>query len=177
MDTGTDERSLVDKARAGDRAAFAALAERHEAALALFAARQLERRGDAADVVQASLARALEHLGDLEDRSAFRGWLYAIALNECRRRRRGLLRLKAALSRLGELVSARGGPSLEADDAEAVRAAVRGLPERQRLAVELRIWDGLSCEEAARALGVAEGTVKANFHHALAKLRERLGER
>ena len=173
--TAPDEKLLVERAQGGDRIAFGTLASRHEVALVAFAARRLGDGGEARDAVQAVLARALEHVGELEDRGAFRGWLYAITLNECTRRRRGMARLRTALGRLRELVAARAQASIGADEAELVRAAVRTLPEKQRLAVELRIWDGLSCEETALALGCTEGTIKANFHHALAKLRGRLG--
>jgi len=168
---------LVERARRGDRAAFGSLAMEHENALVAFAARRLGAPGEAEDAVQAVLARALEHLTELEDPKAFRGWLYAITLNECTRRRRGMARLRAALGRVKELVLARSGKEapLGTDEAELVRAAVKELPSKQRLTVELRVWEGLSCEETARVLGTTEGTVKANFHHALSKLRERLG--
>lgn len=172
------ERALVERARAGDRAAYGTLAASLAPLLAAFAARHVAGAADAADVAQASLLRGLETLPSLEDPARFRGWLYAIALNECRRRHRGLVRLRRAYERWRERrtgEAARASPPGEPDEAERVRAAVSRLPERQRLAVELRLWEGLSVEDAARALGCTEGTVKANLHHALAKLREALG--
>jgi len=175
--TGTDEATVVERARRGDRAAFGLLAERHEGALVAFATRRLDSSAEAADAVQAALVRALERLGDLDEPAAFRGWLYAITLNECRKRRRGVARLRAALERLAGLVIASEPDPLPDDEAAVVRAAVQALPEKQRLAVELRAWEGLSAAEAARVLGCSEGTVKANFHHALEKLRRTLHAR
>lgn len=168
----TDE-AIAARARAGDRAAFGELAARFAAPLAAFARRRLRDGEEATDVAQATLVRALETIGGLRDPRAVRGWLYGIALNECRRRRRGLARLDAALRAWLDRRSSR--EPVELDEMDVARAELARLPEKQRLAVELRILEGLSGEEAALALGCAEGTVKANLHHGLAKLRERLG--
>jgi RNA polymerase sigma-70 factor, ECF subfamily len=57
-----------------------------------------------------------------------------------------------------------------ADTADAVRAAVRLLPDGQRQVVELTYFQGLSCREVARATGIPEGTAKSRLRLALAKL-------
>ena len=66
-------------------------------------------------------------------------------------------------------------PMLDPDDdtavnAVVVRSALAGLPERQRLAVVLRYFAGLSTAETADAMGCASGTVKSTLHAALASL-------
>jgi RNA polymerase sigma factor (sigma-70 family) len=48
------------------------------------------------------------------------------------------------------------------------------LPQRQREALLLRYFEGLSLEEAAAAMGCAVGTVKATVHQALRALRTKL---
>jgi RNA polymerase sigma-70 factor (ECF subfamily) len=168
------DQALVARARAGQRDAFGILVARHEAALVAFARRRLDA-DQARDAVQAAFTFALERLSDLRDPGAFKGWLFGVTLNECRRRQRGLRRFARALERWFDR---RPAPTVrddgQDDRQDVVRAAVARLPERQRLAVELRIWDGLSCEQAALALGCTTGTVKANFHHALTKLRREL---
>lgn len=57
-----------------------------------------------------------------------------------------------------------------------VRAAVLGLPPRQRAAFTLRHYEGLKIGEVAEALDLSEGTVKAHLHQALANLRDALRE-
>jgi RNA polymerase sigma factor (sigma-70 family) len=52
--------------------------------------------------------------------------------------------------------------------------ALRKLPAKQRVAVVLRYYEGLSVEETANVLGVREGTVKSNTSRGLAKLEELL---
>jgi RNA polymerase sigma-70 factor (ECF subfamily) len=58
--------------------------------------------------------------------------------------------------------------------AQSVEAALAGLPDDQRRAVELAFWQGMTHHEIARALGVAEGTVKSRLRLAQAKLRRSL---
>ncbi|MFL6060182.1 MAG: SigE family RNA polymerase sigma factor [Marmoricola sp.] len=60
---------------------------------------------------------------------------------------------------------------------DALWAAVRSLPERQRAVVVLRYYEQLSEKETAEALGVSPGTVKSQSSRALDTLRSRLGER
>ena len=57
-----------------------------------------------------------------------------------------------------------------AEDAGVVRAAVRLLPDSQRVIIELAYFRGLSCREAAREAGIPEGTAKSRLRLALAKL-------
>lgn len=67
-------------------------------------------------------------------------------------------------------------PATEIDGSTDLVAAVRRLPPRQREVVVLRYLLDLDTATTARSLGIAPGTVAAHLHHAIAALREQLGQ-
>ncbi|TMD93649.1 MAG: RNA polymerase subunit sigma-24, partial [Chloroflexi bacterium] len=75
-----DDEGLLERARHGDREAFAELVTRHQDGLYTMALRLLGRPEDACDVVQETFMRAYINLPKLRG-SSIRGWLYRVALN------------------------------------------------------------------------------------------------
>jgi RNA polymerase sigma-70 factor (ECF subfamily) len=55
---------------------------------------------------------------------------------------------------------------------ERARGLVDRLPEKQRLAVLLRVDEGLSFREVGELIGSSEGAARVNYHHGIRKLRE-----
>jgi RNA polymerase sigma-70 factor (ECF subfamily) len=163
---------LVRLARTGDAAAFRLLVERHRATALARAVRLGARPGDADDIVQEAFLQAFTALDRLRDPDRCGAWLTGIVLNVHRaaRRRPPLLLLDDWPEDLHP-VSAEGLPSAEALDlAEALRAAVAGLPAGQRRAVELYYYDDLPAGQIAASPGAA----KASLHKARHRLREHI---
>jgi RNA polymerase sigma-70 factor (ECF subfamily) len=128
---------------------------------------------DADDVVQETFLRAFRSLGQWRGESSFRTWLYAVALRTAQNWRSRFVRRKAVqVAAAGE-----DRPAAEAQEQhEALLAAIRDLPEKQRLVLLLKHLRGLTIREIADLEGCAEGTVKANLHHAVTALARRLGK-
>jgi len=80
---GGEETDVVAAIRAGDQAAFAALAARYRRRLHVHCYRMLGSFDDAEDLVQETLLRAWRGRDGFEGRSLFRTWLYRIATNAC----------------------------------------------------------------------------------------------
>jgi RNA polymerase sigma factor (sigma-70 family) len=165
---------LVRLARGGDPVAFRLLVERHQA-MAQARARQLgPGPGDVDDIVQESFLQAFLALDRLRDPDRFAGWLAGIVFNVCRSlHRRAPVTLLADWPELLHPTSADGLPSAEdLDRADALRAAVAGLPAGQRRAVTLHYYADVPASQVAEAPGAA----RASLHKARLRLRAYLTE-
>ncbi len=177
-----DDAALVDAFRGGDRQAFETLVRRHQRPVWAIVQRFVKDRDAADDLAQRAFVQALERIAEL--RGTFRPWLLRIAANLAK----NYLRDNARLVRQGDdedesLAQAPGtvvpAPADEqlngARQALQVRWAVAELPGRQREVVMLRIDGQLSFAEVGEALGITENNAKVTYHHAVKRLRERLG--
>jgi RNA polymerase sigma factor (sigma-70 family) len=147
---------LVARFRSGDDAPFEEIHRRYRSQLIAFSRRMLRGTGhDADDVVQDALIRAYRGLRATDRPMALRPWLYMIvrnrALDELRSPHRG-----AAFDdefALNAVPTADAAQRVqERDDMRQLVAEIARLPERQRLALVMREFDGCSHVETARRL-------------------------
>ena len=153
--TLTDDE-LVARFRSGDDVPFGEIHRRYAAALNAFARRMLHATGhDAEDVVQDAFVRAYRGLRVTDRPMALRPWLYMIvrnrALDELRSpQRAGLFDDEFVLN---AVPTADAAERLEQrDEVRQLVAEIGRLPERQRMALVLREFDGCSHVETAQRL-------------------------
>jgi RNA polymerase sigma-70 factor (ECF subfamily) len=163
-----DDREIVARVRSGDRQAFALLVARYERMIFMLASRMTGSRDEAQDVMQNSFLNAFRRLDDFRGDASFKTWLYGIALNECRMLHRRAGRTVALDSVAEPAAPVQGAHAL---DRMTVRKLVVRLPEKQRLAVLLRVCDDLSFREIGELIGSSEASAKVNYFHAVKKLR------
>ncbi|HET7830786.1 MAG TPA: RNA polymerase sigma factor [Candidatus Limnocylindrales bacterium] len=169
------DASIVERARAGDREAFATLA-RHALPWMDGVARLTLRDPELArDAVQEALVRAWKSLPGLRDPEQFQAWLRRLVIRACideLRRTRGRHRVEVALTDLHhpEILDS----SLSSADRDALERAFRRLDPVQRSAVALFYYLDLSVAEVAAALELPEGTVKSTLSRSRAALRAAL---
>ena len=172
------EHDLVERARAGDSDAREELVRRYLPDVYRLTRRVLGDRELAQDAAQDAFVNALGALGRFRGDASFRTWLLRIAINAARSvgRRQGRRREV-------NLVLADHEPSPEQDpavktenraEASRVEQMLGLLPPKQRLAVSLRVQQGLSYSEVAAALNCSEGAARVNSHLGVKRLRELL---
>jgi RNA polymerase sigma-70 factor (sigma-E family) len=125
----------------------------------------------AEDLVAEAFTRAWMSWRKVREHPVPSAWVVRTALNAHTswwRRRRREVALDGDGAEIGAVIG--GEPGLD----EALAAAVRRLPLRQREVITLRIFFDLDTEATARLLGIAPGTVGAHLHRALATLRTQI---
>lgn len=173
-----DVPELVARCQQGDRLAFDELVRQEQQRVCRLAYRILGSSGELDDVVQEVFMAIYRRLGTYRGEALFSTWVTRIAVNVCRRalRRRRFSRLLFGPD-LEREDGGRPSPLTVLEKEEEVRAltgAVAGLPEKLRLAVILRYYEELPCEEVAAALGCKIGTVRSRLFNARQQLKERM---
>ena len=149
--------------------------DRHEKFLQKVVLRMTRDPEATKDVVQECFIKAYRRLGLFEGRSSLRSWLYQIALNTARNRFRKTHREILGHDTPEVSVDARLEDHVMTLDVRAILLAeIERLPERQREALQLRVYDDLSFKEIADIMRCPYDTAKANYRHALMKLKSRL---
>jgi RNA polymerase sigma-70 factor (ECF subfamily) len=167
---------LVERFRAGERRAFDELVRRHQRAIFTVARRYLRNDADAADIAQQTFVRAFKALDGFRGAASVRSWLYRIAINLALNHVRDHAREKAQEIEENRLTTNATGPQriIAGEDAARLRAAVAELPPKQRMVLELRVFDDLSFREVAELADCTENAAKVNFHYAVKRLKELL---
>src|SRR5256714_10039909 len=168
-----DDRDLLSRHAAGEADAFGELFRRHRDRLWSVALRTLGDPEEAADALQDAMVSAYRAAGSFRGDAAVTTWLHRVVVTAC------LDRIRRRNSRptvpLPEVETESQRPPATDDIANtdlrlALASALATLSEEQRVALILVDVEGYTVEEAARALGVAAGTIKSRCARARARL-------
>jgi RNA polymerase sigma-70 factor (ECF subfamily) len=182
-----EDYDLVNQALAGDQAAYARLRNKYWRAINTMLSRMIRNKSDAEDLTQEAFIKAFNSLGSFNTDYAFSTWLYKIASNNCidylRKRRLKTVSIDAPMQ------THDGEVQMELPDPNAVRPdvpitagertavlqeAIKNLPEKYRIVIELRHTHEMEYADIARQLNLPLGTVKAHLFRARALLLKRL---
>ncbi len=174
--TRTDEE-LFAAYRDGQDLAFDELWRRYEAPLRRYAQRRVGSVDEVDELVQQTFLHLHRSRRDFREGALLRPWLYTICLNVCRHhlRRRHRRPIPAQLHEGNEPTVAPHDP-IAREDAARVRVALAGLPEHERLVIELHWLDGLGFKEVAEIVGAGLSAVKVRAHRGYGRLRVALEE-
>jgi RNA polymerase sigma-70 factor (ECF subfamily) len=192
--TPVAEAELVTQLRAGDEAAFVALAGRHQASMLRLASSFVPSTAVAEEVVQDTWVAVLRGIDGFAGRASFKTWLLAILVNRAK---------STGMSEARSLPIGDAGPAVdrsrfdvggawvspprhwveESEDRLMARglrgrleSALESLPSRQRAIVILRDVEGLSSQEVCRVLGITGGNQRVLLHRARNHLRAAVEE-
>ena len=184
------DEDLVVQARAHDPSAIEELVHRYQQKAYVVAFHLSdENEQDAEDLTQEAFLRAFQKLDTFRGDSSFYTWFYRILVNVCLDGRRRRKRWRQVFLPWQHDSTEKGLSPEERPDPEAherslkaisekqlsrdIRKSLKSLPEKQRMAFQLKALHGMSIQEIARIMGTAEGTVKSHLFRATHFLREK----
>ena len=179
MEPRPDEQDLLERALAGDLAAFNALIEHYQTAIFNLCLRMMRSTQSAEDATQEAFISAFRNLQSFRGGS-FQSWLYRIAGNACydelrRHKSRPAMHLDDASGNPRfDPPTAEAAPDEQAQQSElrrALQAALGNLPDDQRLAIVLCDIQDMDYAEIAVVMKCSLGTVKSRISRARSKLR------
>jgi len=176
-----DDNELLRLIRDGSHHAFECLVQRHAIRFYRIAYRYMARRQDAEDIVQDAFLKLWEkpHLWQEEKNTRFTTWFYRVLVNLCLDQKK-----RKPMSQLDDKVEIIDHHRLQDEnfamneEQKLLEKEIAQLPDRQRTALNLCFYEGLSNQEAAEIMGVnlkalqsllmrAKTTLKQQMQHSL----------
>ncbi len=170
------EKSLIQKAKCGDKRAWFKLIKQFEKPIYHYCLRMLGDPDDAVDLLQETFMSIYKSLDSFRFDSSFKTWAIRIAHFRCvefyRKRK-----VCQPLDKAPEIYSDDSSPELHLfnyQSGEQVINALSILPWEQRSVVELKFFQHFTFEQIATQLDVSQNTVKSRLYSALKKLKSQL---
>ncbi len=175
-----DEVALIERCKAGDKAAFSRIVKRYASAAAGTARMLLGCHEDAQDASQEAFVKAWKNIARFDGRSKFYTWFSTILRNTCRDRLRK--RKGKGTSELTDIHADTNphhdpvGVAQRSERQEQVWQAVLQLSDLHREVIVMSHFLDMSYKQMAADLGVPIGTVTSRLHAARNALRDALAE-
>ena len=172
MVAAAPDGSRETQSRDGGPDAFEVLIREHQRMIHSLCYRMTGSLAYAEDLAQETFIQAYAHWADFRGEARVSSWLYRIAVNHCLNWRKRAARRDRLHREWSE--ETRETPAGEPAGGQKVQEALLKLNPKQRAAVVLTTYDGLSHAEAAKVLGCSETTVSWRLFAARRKLKSLL---
>jgi len=177
-----DDATLMKDLKAGDRRALRVLYERHAELVFRTAYRFTFDEEEARDITQSVFVTLMESARSYEPRAKLTTWLYRVVVNRCLSHRSAArIRLRVSGDDPDQLDKVSASEETQPDrlldqarKTQRLREALRQLPERQRIALTLKLLEELSYEEIAEIMSCSRGTVESLLFRARRSLSKTL---
>lgn len=169
-----DDFELLQRWRAGQREAGNKLLERHFQSLYCFFASKVE--SDLDELVQTTLLACVRNVGQFQQRSSFRTYLFGIAKNQLyaylTRLQRDRNRLDFGVTSIADMVITPRERIHRGRRYTILQDALRQLPVQQQVLLELYYWEEMSVRELSELFEIAETATRARLTRARRSLRK-----
>jgi len=169
---------LIERAAAGDMAAFEEIMKHSEQRVMRMTWRMLGNEADARDATQEVFLRVYKYLGRFKQDQPFFAWVYQITLNVCRDIAKKRRQYNTQFTSLEDGASTVSDEQADAEETlirvqerELIMRAIATLPEREREAILLRDLEGFSTDEVAHIMRSTATTVRSQISSARQKIR------
>lgn len=174
-----DEAAWISRAKEGDQAAFEAIFQHYERQIYGFIYRMMGNAEDASDLTQECFIRAYRGLAQTSEDLNISAWLHRIASNACLdvlRRRQRIRWLPWETHKHEHLLHGRplDDPerrALSQETQAVVQQVLQQMSPRNRMALILREFEGMSCEDIGQVMGLSRSAVKSVLFRAREEFR------
>ena len=169
-----EDRELLERWRSGDTGAGNLLARRYFGMLARFFHNKVSSRDDAVELVSETLMICAQNRDKIESKSV-RSYIFAIACNQLRAYYRKQRKRARERDDFAEFCAADVGPSQATllsrkREQQLLVQALRRIPVDFQIALELKLFEGLTGAQIAELLGIPAGTVQSRLRLGKARL-------
>ena len=188
----TTNEDLMCRVTAGDKHAFEALVHRHQRPVLNFVFRFLGDRAEAEDLTQEVFLRVWKSAKTYKPDAKFTTWLYRISINLCINRQK-TLRMRRWFSvpeppeqkqsseeafypTEGSETATAESHLINSEQSRRLLNALNALPTSQRIAIVLKIYDGLSYQEISQLMNRSASAVDSLLIRAKKNLRKKLAK-
>jgi RNA polymerase sigma-70 factor, ECF subfamily len=171
-----DERSLIDRCRAGEDSAFSELVDRYKNLVYALVYRMVPDRSRTDDLAQDVFLKVYRGLPYFRGEARLSTWIYRIVQNVCtqaRSQHRPEVSLEPdASGRVRLDPGATDAAFADLETRDRLEKAIQQLPDNYRLLIAAHYLQGVQYEDLAESLNIPLGTVKTHLHRAKRRLRE-----
>lgn len=171
---------FVEQAKKGNKDSFIKLYESVYKDLYKFAFFTLQNKQDAEDVISETVMDAYVGITNLREASAFRGWIFRICSNKCKRKMKEYIKERelqgiAIDEEEGKEIADGIDVTNQMIQKQDIKQALGSLSAEERMIIIMTAISGYTTKEVAKYLEKKHSTVRAKYRRGLQKLRVLLG--
>lgn len=173
----TCDKEIITQIRNGEKKQFGIFVKKYKSLLMHAVIRITKDFSLSEDVVQDSFIKAYTKLHLFQGRSSFKNWLYRIAINTAINKLRGIKRESVNIDDITLTFDSKAFSNISNKELKKTFVdAIEDLPDKQKQAMKLRMFEDLSFKEISVKMDCPYDTAKANYRHGLLKLKTKFSD-